>query len=667
MATLVWVCGALALVSLTGCSTSEEPSGPAKPLVVIFTSDEHSQLFAAGPELDDFPLATAATTGPMAGGMARRATLIQQARQDAAAANEDLLLLSAGDNQMGCLSEVAFESDALDLELMTKLGYDATTLGNHEFDFGPKALATALGAGAAKSKVPPIVASNIHFSGTAGDADLAALYSDDAKDSAVMHAYRVIDTERGVRIGLVGYVGVNASFVAPNKAPVAFSEQGLDPSVAGDGASVLPNLYADLQPVVDRLRHEEGVKFVIALAHGGVNGSADPADLERSDDWSVCRNVRGIDFIVSGHAHNADPTPIDVVNAKDHRHCLVLNASALGRHLGRVHFRVPADASESVAWDDTNLTLVDESVVPDPEMAASTLDAVATIERQPYLPNLLERVTGAPVSDNVAQPGDLYFVPIAQTSFDVTDTHMVLYLSADAMLSAADEWGKAQSLETNMGLESAGVIRTGLVKGKTGVISAADAFDVVPLGASPVDGSIGYPLVRASVSLFELRAVFEFSRAQGRTNSDYDLGTSGVRVEYDATRPLVEVIADLLDPAKGQVMRILLDSDHSDGFEQFDEVIYDREQGVQKAGLFSVVTSSYIAQFADTAGVTLKDDAGGEISIEQAILMRADQSELKQIESFLGYLHAMPGAALADRYDRSSASHTERWACVKGC
>ena len=669
-ATRFGVWGALPLLSLLAGCSSEDTAGAGagdKHVVVLFTSDEHSQLFAYGPELDDFPLATQAGSGPIVGGMARRATLIANERKAAADAKKDAILVSAGDNHMGCLAQVAFESDALDLSLMKALGYEATTLGNHEFDFGPKALATALKAGAAKSDMPPIVTSNIHFSGTAGDADLTALYSSDVADTAALHPYRVLTTSHGIKIGLLGYVGVNASFVAPNKAPVAFSEQGVDPTKTEDPASVLPHLYADLQPVVDTLRNQEKVDFVLALSHGGVNISSSQAGLEASDDWNVCRNVSGIDFVVSGHAHNADPKPIEVQNATTNANCLVLNASALGRHLGRVEFTIKK--GKPVAWDSATQALlpVDEQVAPDPIIAEATSTAVETIEKQPYLPDLLSRVTGTTVTNDPNKPGDLYFSPIGKAAFDVSDTHTILFLSADAMLAAADEWGKASATKTDMGLESAGVTRAVLAKGKTGVISAADAFDVVPLGASPLDGSLGYPLVRANLILLELRAVFEFSLAQGPTNSDFDLGMSGVRVEYDATRPLVTGISDVLNPDKGQVMRILLDSDHSDGFEQFDKVIYDRTNNIALSSYFSVVTSSYIAQFAKTAGVTLKDDAGNATTVNDAILTRPDKSEVKQLESFLGYLHAMPGGTLADRYDTSSANLTKRWVCVKGC
>ncbi|HVY44613.1 MAG TPA: hypothetical protein VHB21_01990, partial [Minicystis sp.] len=223
--------------------------------------------------------------------------------------------------------------------------------------------------------------------------------------------------------------------------------------------------------------------------------------------------------------------------------------------------------------------------------------------------------------------------------------------------------------------ESAGVIRAVLKKGETGAISAADAFNVVPLGSSPTgDGSIGYPLVRANVFLLELRGVFELALAQGAMNSDLDIGMSGMKVEYDATRPTATTEQELLDPTKGQVMRILVDTNHADGYEQFDTVLYDRTQGVgNNTQLVSVITSSYIAQFAGDAGVTLKDDAGNPVDADKtqavikSVLHRSDASEIKQLESFLGWIYAAPGGTLPDVYDKASPNATQRWVCTNGC
>jgi hypothetical protein len=83
------------------------------------------------------------------------------------------------------------------------------------------------------------------------------------------------------------------------------------------------------------------------------------------------------------------------------------------------------------------------------------------------------------------------------------------------------------------------------------------------------------------------------------------------------------------------------------------------------------VTSSYIAQFAGDAGVTLKDDASNAITVVQAILKRTgagqDGSEVKQLESLFGYVHASPGGKIPSLYDLGSPSVTKRWVCAKGC
>ncbi|MFO0618820.1 MAG: 5'-nucleotidase C-terminal domain-containing protein [Polyangiaceae bacterium] len=646
-----------------------------KHLVVLFTSDEHSHLFAFSPELDDFPIAAEAGDGSLVGGVARRATVIAALRKEAKDAGKDSILVSAGDNQMGCLPHLAFESGSIDYATMKALGYDATTFGNHEFDFGPKALASSLTAAKATGAIPPIVASNIHFSETdPGDDGLAGFYSANATDDALVHPYRVLTTASGIKVGLIGYVGINAAHVAPNKTPVEFSVRPADFKTDGDVDAGLPSLYADLQPIVDRLHADEKVDVVIALAHGGVDVSTTAEGIEAGEDTRVCDNVSGIDFIVSGHSHNHDKTPIQRTNKATGKPCLVLNAGSFGEEVGRVDFTIPNDASKGITWDKASqdLVKVDSKTAPTADLVTATQGYVAQIEAagmgESTLAKLLGNALGMTISDNAGTPGDLFFYPVGKTTFDVTDTHALIDLSADAMLLAADAWGKDNGgVTTDLSVESAGVIRNILKKGKTGVISAADAFDVVPLGSSPVDGSVGYPLIRGFVSVLELRGTVEFGISRGATSSDFDLGFAGVKVEYDATRPPAVKLVDLFDPTKGQVMRLSIDTDHSDGLEQFDKVIYDRDAMIEDPNLVSFTTSSYVGQFATDAGVTIKDAMGAATTVPAAIIKRSNGSEIKQVESFMSLIHGAPGGALPATYDKSSASFTKRVVCVKGC
>lgn len=659
---------ALVATSLLSCSSGSDNSGTTPPaserkLLLLFTSDEHSQLFASSPQLDDFPLATTAGSGALRGGIARRATILGAERSAADAAGEATLVLSSGDNHFGALPSLTFRSGSSDYAAMHALGYAATTIGNHELDLGPAALAEAISAAASAGELPPIVASNIHFSASdPGDDTLAALFSEDPTDDKPIHRYRVLALSNGVRVGLVGYVGVNASNVAPNKTPVSFSEQGVDPGSQDDPDVVLPKLYADLQPIVDEVRQQADV--VVALSHAGLRNLA---DVQNGEDYRIAQNVAGIDVILSGHAHQDDPAPIVVKNLTTGKDVLVLNASYYGRDVGRVELTLPAESASAAQvlpalWDLTTQKLVpvDDRTIPDPDASAATLTALSTIEATPALQSLVTRVEGQPVT--ATTPGSLYFRKIAHTAFDVVDTHALMFLTADAQLAAAD------TVEpTDMALQSAGVVRGVLAKGKTGDISVADAFSVVPLGSSPVDGSYGYPLVRAYLGAFYIRAIFEFSSTLGPTDSDFDLATAGMRVEYDCTRPPVTSVADLLDTSKGRVVRIYLDTDHSNGVEDFDKLIYERGGTAADPGPFSIVTSSYIAQFASSVGATLQGKDGHPIALADAILHRPDGSGIKETEAFLGYLKNGLGGEVPARYDGESPQASSRFAGFASC
>ncbi|MFO0548842.1 MAG: 5'-nucleotidase C-terminal domain-containing protein [Polyangiaceae bacterium] len=678
-ASLLLLLAAPSLTVLPACGDDTGEGGAPstdKHLVVLFTSDEHSHLFAFSPELDDDPEATTAGSGDLVGGVARRAAVLAKERQAAKDAKKDSILLSAGDNQMGCLPHLAFQSASIDYGTMKALGYDATTFGNHEFDFGPGPLSNSIEAALAGSGLPPIVASNIHFSADASDDDaLAGYFSEDVTDDKPIHPYRVITTEGGIKVGLVGYVGINAAHVAPNKGSVEFSVRPANFETDGDVQAGLPSLYADLQPIVDELRDTEKVDVVIAMAHGGINDSATEAGLEAGEDTQICDNVSGIDLIISGHAHNHDPKPIQRTNKSTNAPCLVLNAGAFGIEVGRVELTI--DADKNVTWDTTTQALVpvDDTTIPDPEVGATIGGYVEGIEEASSGPggselaHLLSSSLEQSISNDPQDAGDLYFHPVGATDFDVEDTHALVWLSADAMLSQADDYAVITAgPQTDLAVESAGVIRSVLKKGKTGTISAADAFNVVPLGSSPVDGSIGYPLIRGYVLEIELRGVAEFALARDPNNSDYDIGFAGVKVEYDATRPPATSLADLVNPDKGKVMRMSLDTDHTDGYEQFDEVIFDREAGIgDPTRSYSFVTSSYIGQFATDAGVTIKDAAGDPLALVDAILPRGDNTEYKQIEAFFRYLSKAPGGKLQSTYDASSSSFTKRFICLKGC
>jgi 5'-nucleotidase len=644
------------VVALVSCGGSDGPS--ARHLIIFHTNDEHSHQFGHSPEIDDFPPPTTPGTGVILGGVARRAKVLSDQRASAAAAGADTLTFSAGDESQGTLTQLAFTTSAPDFTLLGTLHYDAMCPGNHEFDLGPAAYAAAITAARANGGLPQIVASNIHFSATdARDDSLAALYGEGTSDQPIKR-YHVITTASGLKVGLVGIVGVQASFYAPYKVPVLFSAPA---DKEGDLTVGMPALYADLQPVVDDLRNVEKVDVVIALSHSGV----DTTDQERGEDVMIAEHVSGIDLIVSGHSHTPLPAP-QLATAPDGYVVPVVQAGSYGEWLGKVDLEVtPGQRPKLVSGE---LIKIDDTIVPDDAALLAQLETlIKSLEAQTgpgSIADQLGKILGAPVSDDPTVVGDLYYKAIGTTDFDVIGLRSfqeteVLDLSTDAMLAEAE----AEAGPTMLAVQAAGAVRADIKKGKTGKLSFADLFRVFPLGSSPTDGSLGYPLCRFYLWTVEIRAAFEIAASQGLINDSVFLSPSGIKVEFDTSRPEFD-LATPLDTAKGRVTKITVDTDHSDGVDAPDTVLYDvtlPDPWTTTLGnqftLHPVVTSYYVASFAATAGVMLKDEAGNFVDLDDTIMTRQDGSEVKELEALLQYL-VDQGGVMPDRYDESTLAGT---------
>ena len=109
---------------------------------ILHTNDEHSAL-SPSPLVDYSP----EENNPTLGGYARLAQAVKDIRAAKGAANEPVLLLSAGDYLGGSpYSWLGLNGEAPDLTIMNKIGYDAVNIGNHEYDYGPELLAQYLQA-----------------------------------------------------------------------------------------------------------------------------------------------------------------------------------------------------------------------------------------------------------------------------------------------------------------------------------------------------------------------------------------------------------------------------------------------------------------------------------------------------------------------------------------
>ena len=545
---------------VAGCGGAGE-----KTLVILHTTDEHSHVVGFGPELDDYPAPTTAGTGTITGGIGRRAALIAQERARAKTAGADSILVSAGDNTMGTLVQSITPVSAPDFSLMKALAYDATTLGNHEFDFGPAGLALALSAAQAGSGLTPTVSTNIHFSATdPGDDTLAALYDTTGSDtSKLVHQTWTMTTANGIKVGFVGIVGADAASKATVKAPVTFSLPP-DPMDASDVQKTLTALYADLQPTVDQLRNVDKVDVVVALSHSGV----DTTDMTKGEDYQIAQNVSGIDVIVSGHTHLAVDV-FTVTNTATGKPVYVQQANCFGQTLGRMTIKLSGGTvTLDSSADNTKLLPIDDTTVSDATFNAKIDSTLAAVEASPFLASTIGRVIGSTVTDDPSKVGDLYFYPIGTTSFTVLgqaiqkDTPL-MDLWADAELAATE----AAVGATTVSLVAQGALRADLDHGKTGTISFADVFRAVPLGISTAaDHTIGYPLCRTHILAGELKAAFEVAAGYAYTSndaSDFFLSGGGIQVEYDTSLPIFDPTGNVTDPRNGRVTKMTLASDHS--------------------------------------------------------------------------------------------------------
>src|SRR5262249_2634896 len=156
-----------------------------------------------------------------------------------------------------------------DLTLLKAVGYDVTTVGNHELDFGPDGLASAINAGKAMGGIPVVVATNIQFHGDPKEANLKALYDDTgADDTKPIHKTWMMTTPNGLKVGFMGIIGADASYSVPNKAPLTFSlPMGAKET---DYAMIEAQQWVDLQAGADKL-HADGANVVVLLSHAGID------------------------------------------------------------------------------------------------------------------------------------------------------------------------------------------------------------------------------------------------------------------------------------------------------------------------------------------------------------------------------------------------------------
>ena len=273
--------GLLSAGLAAGVPSSLQALAPkSRTVTVLYTNDTHSRI-------DPFPKNAGDLAG--LGGYARRAALIQQIRAE----QPHVLLLDAGDIFQGT-PYFNFYNGKLELELMSKMGYDASAVGNHEFDNGVKGFCEV--ASAAEF---PFLCANYHF----GDSPMG--------DFCQNYLIKEFD---GVKIGIFGL-------------GIAFEGLILDDLHQGI-------TYRDAvilaRAMVRSLKTYEQCDYVICLSHLGYRYRGD-----RVSDYAVAQQVEGIDLIIGGHTHTFLDQP-ETVAGPQGSNTLVTQVGWGGVILGRI-------------------------------------------------------------------------------------------------------------------------------------------------------------------------------------------------------------------------------------------------------------------------------------------------------------------------------------------
>lgn len=456
---------------------------------LLQTSDLHSHACGYGASLDYTPGNTRDNDGVL-GGYTRIASLIASIRNEQEEEDIPVMVVDSGDFFMGTVFDLA-AADPVTLKYFQMVGYDAITLGNHEFDWSPAGLALLISNGLSSGLNIPIIATNMVTSNaSSGDDGLETLVN-----AGAIVSKRVIELANGLKIGLLGILGPDADSLAPAAPPVTFNHD-----------------YSFLQQRVDDLRNNDAVDIVILLSHSGIHPDGTGNDAE------IAENVSGIDIIASGHYHVATNSSF----SKGASGTIVFSPGEYGEWLSRLDVTYNTETNQ-IENSSFSLIPVDD-----------------TISNRTVFESIVDQFKSA-IDEALSPFGFTLETPISGTSWAMElsggQESGLGNIAADAIRAIATSVSPLNDLNPyQVGVIPNGVIRDGLLPGKTGVITFTDVFNTIPLGISPDTTQLlpGYPLMSVYITGPDLRNACEAGLTlSAMLGSDFYLNFSGIRIDYN--------------------------------------------------------------------------------------------------------------------------------------
>ena len=465
-----------------------------KEVDVMFTHDTHSHL-------DSF---TTNVDGELqkVGGFSRIKTLINEQKKE----NPNTLILDGGDFSMGTLIQTVYDTQAAELRMLGYLGYDVTTLGNHEFDYRSKGLANMLKAAKSSGEtIPNLVVCNVDWDGM----KKAGLSKGQRQIQSGFETYGVKDyvvIQKGdTKIAVTGAFGKDSLKCAPT-CELLFK----DPVEA-------------VKDTVEKIEKKEKVDMIVCVSHCGTW-----EDENKSEDELLAKNVKDIDLIISGHTHSELKEPIQ------HENTYIVSCGEYGKNIGSLSMK----QNSKGRWDLSSYELipVSENIQPDMETQNRIDELMDTVDTN-YLADF------GYTRDCVLAQNDIEFNSLEELYSKHEESNLGQII-ADSFAYAVDS--------VDVAVVPSGTIRDTYTKGD---ITVEDVYNSFSLGIGK-DGIAGYPLISTYLTGEELKLAAEVDASVSDFMTTARLYCSGLNFTYNSNRMILNKVTDCYLTKEGQRIEI---------------------------------------------------------------------------------------------------------------
>jgi 5'-nucleotidase/UDP-sugar diphosphatase len=565
---------------------------------ILHTNDMHSELIPHSPAVDYCP----GEEDPAVGGFARLATAVDKIRENKMKEGEPVLLFDAGDFMGGGpFAWLALNSSAAELTIMQEIGYDAVTIGNHEYDYGPDILAQyLLQAGYPEAHEETLVLAS----------NTKAPSGHPLADRSLYRKTGMFELENGVKVGVFGLIGKDAVLVTGDTGDVQFLDQ-----------------HQTARQMIDELE-EQGADVIVALSHSGVE-----------EDRELAREVSGIDIIIGGHCHTALFDPI-MEGAT-----IIVQAGSLGMYLGQLELAYNSNTAKVRVCNNEHdcpfLIPIDSSFACDLEIDALVHEY--TLDLNVYV----GEVTGGKF-DNVMST-------VASSNFTLSNMPLFSETALGNFVTDAIRFAGEQftGKRVDIASEANGNIRKSIfpstLEHSAGNISLYEIIEATGVGRG-LDGRPGCPIASVYLTGEEVRRVLEITvLLQEIMGDSYFLHFSGLRYSYNPENAVLLTVpfTDLPIPTTRAVTSAELYT--GDGIQPLDgEEYIPLKRGDEE--LYHLVADAYLLLFLPLVTDVLPQlavipkNAGGEAipldGIDELIIHHADGSEFKVWEAVVIYAAA---------------------------